>query len=189
MKAAKEEREAHKVKTESSKKKWDGLSEDHHKHGMSQCGVPIFMLYSFDHAQSVHYPSNPLQPGPMYFKTARKCEIFSICCEGRRIQAESIGKGANSIISYLHHFLEVYRVGEQHLQLQADICVGQNKNNYMIQYLAWRCLTGKHMSCSIHFMMVGHTRFSPDQYFGLIRRKYLKTRISSIAQLSQVVFE
>ena len=163
---------------------------------MSQCSVPISMLYSFDHAQSVHYPSNPLQPGPMYIKTACKCDIFGICCEGSRIQvnylideAESIGKGANSIISYLHYFLEVYGVGEQHLQLQADNCVGQNKNNYMIQYLAWRCLTGKHMSCSIHFMMVGHTRFSPDQYFGLIKRKYRKTRISSITQLSQVVLE
>ena len=196
LKAAKEEREAYKVKTESSKKNWDGLSEDHRKHGMSQCSVPISMLYSFDHAQSVHYPSNPLQPGPMYFKTTRKCDIFGICCEGSRIQvnylideAESIGKGANSIISYLHHFLEVYGVGEQHLQLQADNCVGQNKNNYMIQYLAWRCLTGKHMSCSIHFMMVGHTRFSSDQYFGLIKRKYRKTRISSITQLSQVVLE
>ena len=29
----------------------------------------------------VHYPSNPQQPGPVYFLTPRKCGIFSTCCE------------------------------------------------------------------------------------------------------------
>jgi len=29
--------------------------------------------YSFDYAQQVHYPSDPLQPGPMYFLCPRKC--------------------------------------------------------------------------------------------------------------------
>ena len=45
------------------------------------------------------------------------------------------------------------------------------------------------LSCSIHFMLVGHTRFSPDQYFGMIKRNYRKTRVSSISQLSKVVSE
>ena len=152
------------------------------------------MLYSFDHAQLVHIPSNLMQPGPAYFKTARRCEILGICCEGSRVQtnylideAESIGKGSNAIISYLHHYLEVHGIGEKYLQLQADNCVGQNKNNPLMQYLIWRCMTGRHSSCSIYFMIVGHTRFSPDQYFGLIKRKYRKTRVSSITQLSEVV--
>ena len=49
-------------------------------------------------------------------------------------EAESIGKGANSIISYLHHYLEMYDVGEANLFLQADNCVCRtNKNNPMIQ--------------------------------------------------------
>ena len=34
-----------------------------------------------------------------------------------------------------------------------------------------------------------HTRFSPDQYFGMIKRKYRKTRVSSISQLSRVICE
>ena len=105
------------------------------------------------------------------------------------VEGESIGKGANSIISYLHHYLDVYGVEEQHLQLQANNCVGQNKNNPMIQYLAWSCFTKRSSSCSIHFMLVGHTRFSPDQYFGMIKRKYRKTSVSSISQLSKVVSE
>ena len=43
---------------------------------------PEYAHYSFDFAQQVHYPHNPLQPGSMYFKTARKCAVFGICCEG-----------------------------------------------------------------------------------------------------------
>lgn len=43
-------------------------------------------------------------------------------------KAESIGKGANSVISYLNHYLEVHTVGEMDHQLQADNCLGQNKN-------------------------------------------------------------
>lgn len=30
--------------------------------------TPTFCTYSFDHAQQVHYPSCPQQPGPIYFK-------------------------------------------------------------------------------------------------------------------------
>ncbi len=50
------------------------------------CCIPpltndITVDYSFDFAQQVHYPSNPQQPGPIYFLTLRKCGIFWICCE------------------------------------------------------------------------------------------------------------
>ena len=37
---------------------------------------------SFDYAQQVHFPSDPMQPGPIYFLTPRKCGIFGVCCEG-----------------------------------------------------------------------------------------------------------
>ena len=69
--------------------------------------------YSFDFAQQLHYPANPLQPGPVYFLTPRKCAIFRVCCEGipRQInylidEAVDTGKGANTFISLLHHCFE-----------------------------------------------------------------------------------
>ena len=37
---------------------------------------PIKVHYSFDYAQQVHYPSDPLQPGPIYFLTPRKCSVW-----------------------------------------------------------------------------------------------------------------
>ena len=96
--------------------------------------------YSFDFAQQVHYPHNPLQPGPMYFKTARKCAVFGVCCEGipRQMfylidEASNTGKGANTVVSLLHHFLENHGLGEVNLHLHADNCVGQNKNNVVLQ--------------------------------------------------------
>ncbi len=41
----------------------------------------IKVHYSFDYAQQVHYPSDPLQPGPIYFLTPRKCTVFGVNCE------------------------------------------------------------------------------------------------------------
>ena len=101
---------------------------------------PDTMHYSFDFVQQVHYPHNPLQPGPMYFKTARKCAIFGVCCEGipRQInylidEASAAGKGTNTVISLLHHFLQHHALGEVNVGLYADNCTGQNKNNAMLQ--------------------------------------------------------
>ena len=46
------------------------------------CSFDGSMHYSFACAQQVYIPSNPLQPGPIYFKAPRKCGIFGIMCEG-----------------------------------------------------------------------------------------------------------
>ena len=82
-------------------------------------------------AQQVHYP---LQPGPMYFLTPRKCGIFGVCNEAfpREInylieEAVDTGKGANNIISKLHHLFAVHGLGEKDVYLHADNCAGQNK--------------------------------------------------------------
>ena len=45
-----------------------------------------FTHYSFDFAQQVHLPSDPLQPGPIYFLTPRKCVLFGVCCEAIPLQ-------------------------------------------------------------------------------------------------------
>ena len=46
------------------------LNEEH-----EPCSFNGTMHYSFDYAQQVHFPSNPMQPGLIYFKTPRKCGI------------------------------------------------------------------------------------------------------------------
>ena len=42
---------------------------------------PATAHYSFDFAQQIHFPHKPLQPGPIYFLTPRKCLIFGVCAE------------------------------------------------------------------------------------------------------------
>ena len=63
----------------------------------------IQVHYSFDYAQ-VHFPSDPLQPGPIYFLTPRKCTVFGVNCEALPCQvnfltdeAGECGKGANVV--------------------------------------------------------------------------------------------
>ena len=80
---------------------------------------PIKVHYSFDYAQTIHYPSDPLQPGPIYFLTPRKCSVFGVQCEAlpRQVnfltdEASDCGKGANSVISMLHFFFDHHGLGE-----------------------------------------------------------------------------
>ena len=151
------------------------------------------MHYSFDYAQQVHYLSSPQQPGSLYFKTARKC-VFGICCEPLSKQvtylideACSTGKGADTVISFLHHFLEVHSEGETKLFLHADNCCGQNKNNAVMQYLAWRTLVSRHNAIQISFMLPGHTKFAPDRFFGLFKQTFRRCKVETIMDLVQVV--
>ena len=73
------------------------------KCNMPPVSNPITVHYSFDFAQQVHYPSDPLQPGPIYFLTPRKASLFGVCCEAipRQVnfvidEASDTGKGALS---------------------------------------------------------------------------------------------
>ena len=90
--------------------------------------------YSFDYAQQVHLPSNPMQPGPIYFKVPRKVGIFGICCESlpRQVnflidEAGNMGKGANATISYLHYFLANHGIGEQKCSFTQTTVVARTK--------------------------------------------------------------
>ena len=149
--------------------------------------VKIPVHYSFDYAQQIHFPSNPLQPGPMYFLTCRKCSIFGICCESipRQVnfltdEAADGGKGANAVISRLHYYFEHCGLGEDEAFLHADNCVGQNKNNAVMQYLMWQVMKRLHRCNTISFLIVGHTEFSPDWCFGLFKKLHRWTNITSL---------
>ena len=48
-------------------------------------------------------------------------------------EASDVGKGANTVVSFLHHFFQHHGLGEVDVGLHADNCVGQNKNNAVLQ--------------------------------------------------------
>ena len=154
--------------------------------------IPVH--YSFDYTQQIHYPSNPLQPGPMYFLTCRKCSIFGVCCESipRQVnfltdEAADSGKGANAVISRLHFYFEHYGLGEEEAFLHADNCTGQNKNSIVMQYLMWRIMEHLHRQITISFLVVGHTKFSPDWCFGLFKRLHRRTNITCLDDIKATV--
>jgi hypothetical protein len=63
-------------------------------------------------------------------------------------EAESSGKGANSVVSYVDHYLQHFGLGESFASFHFDNCTGQNKNNIVLWYAAWRVITGKHVVIS-----------------------------------------
>ena len=95
-------------------------------------------------------------------------------------EAVSCGKGANVVISLIHHFFENYGLGEKTMFLNADNCSGQNKNSAMLWYLCWRVFVGLHTSITISFLLTGHTKFAPDWCFGLFKQTFRRTRVSCL---------
>lgn len=156
--------------------------------------IPDTMHYSWDFAQQVHYPYEDHQVGPIYFKTPRIAQLFGVCCEvlPRQVnylidEADFPGKGADTVISMLHHFFACYGLGERRLLLTADNCTGQNKNNAVLHYLLYRTIAGLHDKIDWSFMLVGHTKFSPDAYFGLLKKKYRRSRTYTYRQLVDII--
>lgn len=85
------------------------------------CSNTGTMHSSCDYAQQVHYPSNPMQSGPI--------KIFGIICEAipRQVnylidEASNIGKEANSTISFVNHYFANHGLGEMHAHLHAGNC-------------------------------------------------------------------
>ena len=102
-------------------------------------------------------------------------------------EASTTGKGANTVISLLHHFFNTHTFGESSVHLHADNCGGQNKNRHVIAYLMWRTYTGRHKQIILSFLIVGHTKFSPDTCFGLIKRLYRRTFVGCLDDFAKVV--
>ena len=99
-----------------------------HCHEVVLSTVHSVFIADFEHGHlflfcfQVQYPSNPMQPEPIYF-------LFGVCNEGEGSQLfylidDSIvaTKGAHVAVLYLHHYLSSHTSSE-HLVLHADNCL------------------------------------------------------------------
>ena len=93
------------------------------KKSMMDCDASV-MHYSFDYAQQVHYLCNTQQPGPIFFKTVQKCDIFGVSCELTSSQVnylidegDGIGKGANATYLFANTWLQSEASLSAHRQL------------------------------------------------------------------------
>ena len=106
---------------------------------------PLYGHYTFDFAQSVQVPYHAKQVGPLYFKSPLKVNLFGICNDGTKLQTnyiydelQSIGQWFQSsrVILMLDHYFDIHSLNEPFCHLHADNCVGQNKNRFVLGYLA-----------------------------------------------------
>ena len=51
---------------------------------------------------------------------------------------------------------------EMEVFLHADNCTGQDKNNTMLQCIAWGVITRQHTKIMLSLLVVCHTKFAPD---------------------------
>jgi hypothetical protein len=56
-----------------------------------------------------------------------------------------------------------------------------------MQYLAWRVLVGLNETITLSFLIVGHTKFSPNWCFGLFKQVYRRTKIGCLEDIVKVV--
>ena len=69
------------------------------------------------------------------------------------------------LIDFIAYLETMVWVKRHHLH--ADNCARENKNNPMVQYLMCRILTGQQSTVHYSFLIVGHTKFSPDWSLGI----------------------
>ena len=74
------------------------------------------------------------------------------------------------VVSLLHHATtERINIENVDFVLNLDNCSGQNKNQFVLHYLAWRFIVQGACSFQLHFMIAGHTKCFNDQMFGLFK--------------------
>lgn len=56
----------------------------------------------------------------------------------------------------------------------------------MTYYLAWRVLNDLNTEVEMNFLVAGHTKFSCDALFGLIKKKFRVTMVSSLEDIVKV---
>ena len=61
-----------------------------------------------------------------------------------------------------------------------------------MQTIVWgslilRVMVGLHTQVTLSFLIVGHTEFSPDWYFGLLKQCFPLTRVACLSDLERVV--
>ena len=159
----------------------------------ADCSRELFSRYSFAFAQQIHYLANPKQPGPIYFKTPRKCGVFGVMAEALPQmalflldEAVETGKGDNTVISFIDFFFTNMGLKESECHLHVDNCVGQNKNNAMLQYLLWHVMKERHRKITLSFLVAGHTKFSPDWCFGMLKKCFRRSKVDCLDDIVQV---
>lgn len=104
-------------------------------------------------------------------------------------EGEGTKKGASHVISMLYHHLnsagltDPSRQHDRKLHFAADNCSGQNKNQYILKFFCMMIELHWVDEIEFSFMVPGHTKFSPDRWFGLLGKHIIHLDAWNIEQL------
>lgn len=156
--------------------------------------------YTFDFAHHFQLPHHSRQMAPTYFAQLRRIQVFGVRIDSVSKQLnfivdenQTIGpdgtqtNGPNAVISMLDYALTEHSFGAQKCILHADNCSGQNKNKYVLAYLCWRVMTGRHCEIEYCMQIPGHTTCLVDSGFSHIRKLYRRSDIDSLPEFVTLV--
>ena len=152
---------------------------------------------SFDFAKMLKVPTLAEATMGQYFaqKFGLDVHMFGIVDENASKQLnflfrEGRKQDSNTVISLLHNYLTVRNPAAGsaiELRFWADSCGGQNRNQFVMDYLYLRVVHRLSERIYINFMVPGHTHFSPDAGFGLVRRSIPQEMIYSIPEMVRAI--
>ncbi|XP_052268532.1 uncharacterized protein LOC127869913 [Dreissena polymorpha] len=96
-------------------------------------------------------------------------------------------QGPNAAISMIDYVLNTHGCEDLSCTIHADNCPGQNKNQFVIGYFAWRVLTRRHTSIEYMMQVPGHSRCLVDSGFAHIKKLYRRSDCDTIQQLEDIV--
>jgi len=190
-KSTQENKDQAKINLEEHRKLYTEARQTYTEHRKKTAFEDGWIVISLDYAENLFVPHLPVQPGAFYFHTRRKVELFGITNEATNIQANflidepfRVKKGPNSVISMLDYYIRTFISPGSNLIIYCDNCGGQNKNQYLIGYLAYIVKVLKILKrVELYFLVVGHTKFAPDSHFGTIKNLFKRSTCESIIDL------
>lgn len=125
--------------------------------------------FVFDFSEKILLPRLLKQPGQLHFTTGLNFDINGVSCRNTgNAYVFDLPEGhwpndkiASSVLSMLNYAMNLpseSRARGETLLLSADNCGGQNKNRFVLWYLAWLVFTGREKRIELDFMIPGHTK-------------------------------
>jgi hypothetical protein len=155
--------------------------------------------FTVDYAQNLMLPNlGDTQPGVTFYFSPKNVYVFGIANNSVSpttllsyvYQEETEKKGAKNVASMIYDFLDKEEIlndsepGES-LNIIADNCSGQNKNNTVLRLPLWLVERGFFRDVTILFFIRGHTKNACDWMFNIMKKKYHKRDTITFAQLRE----
>ena len=89
----------------------------------------------------------------------------------------------------LHHFFAHHGLGKEKVHLHADNWWAEQERHHGAVSALEGDDSGQHKKITLSFMIPGHTKFSSYWCFGLLKKKYRRTKVGGLTDLVGVVNE